>query len=181
MAQARAAGRRSSIQAAAEELIVQHGVHGWSMEQVAQAAGCAKGLVHYHFGSRAAMLASVAAALGHQRMAGRIRVFALRGTAALDALWQVLRADATAGRSRAWLELGLDGAADIRSAMIPTATELDAFAAASGGALEMPPLEPARARALLFILEGLEAGLVRGALEADVREAYDRIWLAMLG
>jgi hypothetical protein len=45
----------------------------------------------------------------------------------------------------------------------------------------MPPLEPARARALLLILDGLESGHVRGAPEADAREAYDRIWLAMLG
>jgi hypothetical protein len=34
---------------------------------------------------------------------------------------------------------------------------------------------------LLLVLDGLEAGLVRGARQADIREAYDQVWLAMLG
>jgi AcrR family transcriptional regulator len=175
------AGRRARIMEAAESLLMQHGLHGWSVEQVARAAECAKGLVHYHFGTRAGLLAAVAGAIGQQRIEQRVHALALRGTAALDALFAVLRQDAEDGRSKAWLELGLNGAAELHAAMAPSAEQVDMFAAAGGAALEMPPLRPDRARALLLVLDGLEAGLVRGARQADIREAYDRVWLAMLG
>jgi AcrR family transcriptional regulator len=151
------------------------------VEQVARTAECAKGLVHYHFGTRAALLAAVAGAMGQQRIEQRVRALAPRGTSALDALFAVLQQDAREGRSKAWLELGLNGAAGIHAAMTPSAEQLDRFAAAGGAALEMPPLRPDRARALLLVLDGLEAGLVRGARHPDVREAYDQVWLAMLG
>jgi len=175
------AGRRARIMEAAESLLMQHGLHGWSVEQVARTAECAKGLVHYHFGTRAALLAAVAGAMGQQRIEQRVRALAPRGTSALDALFAVLQQDAREGRSKAWLELGLNGAAGIHAAMTPSAEQLDRFAAAGGAALEMPPLRPDRARALLLVLDGLEAGLVRGARHPDVREAYDQVWLAMLG
>jgi AcrR family transcriptional regulator len=172
--------RRARIVATARALLASHGLHGWSVEQVAAGAGCAKGLVHYHFGTRAALLTAVVEELARGRMARRCAALAPRGTVALDALWVVLREDASAGVSRAWLEAGFDGAAEIRRVMAPLDGELQQFAAASSAAMELPQLSPGRAATLLLLLDALEAALVRGAPAVEVREAYDRVWLGMM-
>lgn len=173
--------RRARIIESARALLTSHGLHGWSVEQVAAGAGCAKGLVHYHFGTRTALLAAVVAALARERMARRIAALSPGGTAALDALWVVLCEDAGAGRSRAWLEVGLDDSSEIRGAMAALDAELQQFAATSSAAMELPTQSPSRARTLLLLLDALEAALVRGAPEPEVREAYDRVWLGMMG
>jgi AcrR family transcriptional regulator len=167
--------------ATAAALLASHGMHGWSVEQVAAGAGCAKGLVHYHFGTRVALLAAVVDEMARRRMARRSAALAPGGTAALDALWAVLREDAGAGVSRAWLEAGLDNGGELRNAMAPSDSELQQFAAASSAAMELPALPPNRAATLLLLLDALEAALVRGAPMAAVREAYDRVWLGMMG
>jgi hypothetical protein len=46
--------------------------------------------------------------------------------------------------------------------------------------MELPPLSPQRALTTLFLLDALEAALVRGAPEGEVRDAYDRVWLGMM-
>ncbi|HET7602281.1 MAG TPA: helix-turn-helix domain-containing protein [Gemmatimonadales bacterium] len=166
--------------ATAGALLASHGIHGWSVEQVAAGAGCAKGLVHYHFGTRAALLTAVVDEMARGRMARRSAALAPGGTAALDALWAVMRDDASTGVSRAWLEAGLDGSAGIRHVMAPSDTELQQFAAASSAAMELPNLPPRRAATLLLLLDALEAALVRGAPGTEVREAYDRVWLGMM-
>ena len=172
--------RRSRIIATAGTLLTSHGLHGWSVEQVAAGAGCAKGLVHYHFGTRTALLAAVVDEMACRRMARRSAALAPGGTAALDALWAVLREDAGAGVSRAWLEAGLESGPEIRGAMAASVTELQQFAAASSAAMELPALPPNRAATLLLLLDALEAALVRGAPMAAVREAYDRVWLGLM-
>jgi AcrR family transcriptional regulator len=172
--------RRARIVESAGTLLASHGLHGWSVEQVAVSAGCAKGLVHYHFGTRAALLEAVVDAMGRGRMARRIAALSLGGTAALDALWAVLREDVSAGLSRAWLEAGLDGSAGIRRALAPSDGELHEFAAASSAAMELPPLAPNHAITLLLLLDALEGALARGAPELEVREAYDRVWLGLM-
>lgn len=48
----------------AEELFAQHGLEGVSLRAVTSAAGLATGAVHYHFGTREALVAAVAARRG---------------------------------------------------------------------------------------------------------------------
>jgi AcrR family transcriptional regulator len=172
--------RRTRIVESAGALLASHGLHGWSVEQVALSAGCAKGLVHYHFGTRAALLEAAIDAMARGRMARRIAALSPGGTAALAALGAVLREDASAGLSRPWLEAGLDGGAANRRVQTPSEAELLEFAAASSAAMELPALPANRARTLLLLLDALEAALVRGAPEGEVREAYDRVWLGMM-
>ena len=172
--------RRARIVQSATALLTSMGLHRWSVEQVATGAGCAKGLVHYHFGTRTALLAAVISAMARGRMARRVAALAPRGTLALDGLWTVLREDVREGVSRAWLEAGLDGNQDLRGAMAPDQGELDAFAMACSAAMELPPLAPRRALMVLLLLDALEAALVRGAPETEVREAYERVWLGMM-
>jgi AcrR family transcriptional regulator len=173
-------GRRIRIVQSAASLLRAHGLHGWSVEQVATGAGCAKGLVHYHFGTRAALLAAVVGNLARERLTRRRAALAPGGTAALDALWRVLRDDVDQGVSRAWLETSLGGDQALNQAMVPAPADLDALAAAISSAMELPPLSPQRALTTLFLLDALEAALVRGAPEGEVRDAYDRVWLGML-
>jgi AcrR family transcriptional regulator len=174
------AERSARIVESAGALLTAHGLHGWSVEQVAANAGCAKGLVHYHFGTRAALLEAVVDAMGRGRMARRIAALSPGGTAALDSLWAILQEDANAGVSRAWFEAGLEGSGGIRRALAPSDAELHAFSAACSAAMELPPLPPNRAGTLLLLLDALEAALARGAPGAEVREAYDRVWLGMM-
>jgi len=173
--------RRTRILGAAKSMLVRHGLEGWSVERVAREAGCAKGLVHYHFKSRDLLLAAVAAELGRARMQQRLAALAMRGTAALDELWATMLAHADDGTASAWLQLGLRPGAAVRTALEPPAEFVTAVGRASGAAMEMPPLTDETARTLLLVLDGLEAALVRGAPRADVRNAYDRVWLALLG
>lgn len=173
-------GRRARIIESATALLKSQGLHGWSMEQVATSAHCAKGLVHYHFGSRSALLAAVIGGMARKRLARRITALQAGGTAALDALWQALRQDAQDGVSRAWIEAGLDGDQALRGAMTPDQGELDAFSMACSAAMELPPLAPRRAFTMLLLLDAVEAALVRGAPEPEVRDAYDRVWLGMM-
>lgn len=172
--------RRTRILGAAKSMLVQHGLEGWSVERVAREAGCAKGLVHYHFTSRDQLLAAVAADLCLARLRQRLTALAVRGTAALDALWATMLAHAEDGTAAAWLQLGLQPGSAVRAALAPPPELVTALGRASGAAMEMPPLSDETARALLLVLDGLEAALVRDAPRADVRNAYDRVWLALL-
>jgi AcrR family transcriptional regulator len=173
--------RRARIAGAARTLLSEHGVRGWSVDDVARTAGCAKGLVHYHFATRDGLLVAVLEQLAAERLAQRTAALAAGGTAALDALWRVMRNDAASGVSRAWSEAGLQGDPAIQRAMRPAADVLDAFAVNAGAALVVAPLRRPQALTLLLLLDGLEAALVRGAPEAEVRDAFDRVWLGMMG
>jgi AcrR family transcriptional regulator len=172
--------RRARIAGAARGLLAERGVHGWTVEDVARVAGCAKGLVHYHFVTRDGLLVTVLGQVAAERMTRRTGALAAGGTAARDALWRVMRDDAASGLSRAWFEAGLSDDAALQRAMRPSSETVEAFAVNAGAVLVAPPLPSVQARTLLLLLDGLEAALVRGAPENEARDAFDRVWLGMM-
>jgi AcrR family transcriptional regulator len=149
---------RSGILAAAVETLHRGGVESFTLEAVAQRAGVVKGLILYHYASRSRLLRAAATQIAESRTAAITRVLSgASGTAALDACWEELRRQAEDGTARAWLSLCGAGLID-RSAN-------------NGG------FEGAARDALI---DGCAAALASGVPLADVRDAYDALWLALL-
>jgi AcrR family transcriptional regulator len=171
---------RARIVEAAKSILVRKGLTGWTVDAVAREAGCAKGLIHYHHRSKAALLAAAATSLRSDRIARRAAAFERRGTRALDALWTVLAAEVASGECSAWLGLVTTRDREVRAALRPSADELEHLAAAVEGALEVAHLSPATVRVLLAALDGMQVPLLLGDPPETVREAYDRFWLAAL-
>lgn len=172
--------KRANILDAARTLLTRDGLEKWSTERVARAAGCAKGLVHYHFRGRGALLAEVARTLVGEAAERRTRELAGTGTAALDRLWRELEREVASGQLAA--RLALFGVSDgqVRSALEPTGDQLAAFAAAIGAALSIGDITGAEARGTWATLDGLGAAIVTGASKDAIYEAFDRWWLTLL-
>lgn len=170
---------RDQILEAALQILGEKGLAGWSVDRVADAAGCAKGLIHYHFGSKDTLLAEVRKQVEFQRREDRLEVLGGHsGAAALDALWEVMMAEVRSGRFGAWLDLlryfgpstsGAGSADDIR------------LATAAARALDASEAELAEEAVVLgAALDGLELRLLQGEPPAEVREGFERVWLGVL-
>lgn len=151
---------RSGILAAAVQTLQRSGLEGFTLEAVARRAGVVKGLLLYHYGSRARLLRSAATQIAATRAAAIEKALARgggTGTAGLDACWDELRRQAEDGTARAWLGLCAAGLID-RSA--------------SNASFETA--------ARHAVIDGCAAALAAGTPLADVRDAYDALWLALL-
>jgi AcrR family transcriptional regulator len=149
---------RSAILTAALQLLKEGGLTGFSIEGVAARAGVAKGLVIYHYDSRARLLTLCAEQLARDRAE---RLAAARGgkkgVAQVDALWEELVRQQEDGTARAWLSL------------------------AAGGALAPPPSgNDVLAQASRALLDGCSAGLAAGGEPTALREAYEALALALM-
>ena len=151
----------------------------WTVESVAAQAGCAKGLVLYHFKSKAALLDRIADRVRQQL--GERQLAALtedpKGAQALDRLWAVLAADVKAGSFGLWV--GLMSDSRTRKAAARSPQEIDGLLQAAALALGVPkdslalPLIPA-------VLDGLSLELLQGNAPASVQERFDAFWLGVL-
>lgn len=173
------------------KVLIEHGLDNWTIDAVAAQAKCAKGLVHYHHGTKARLLHQVARRLADQRFDRRLRALTRStgardrrvgvggGTGGVDALWKVLRSDAASGASAAWFGvLGTRPASE--PPLVYDDTRLGEFARAVARALELPSIDPVQARALRAALDGLEAELLAGTPPDTVRDTYHGAWLALL-
>lgn len=153
-----AAPTRSGILAAAVHTLQRAGLEGFTLEAVARRAGVVKGLVLYHYGSRARLLRAAAGQVAAARSAAIDKALASGpGTKGLDACWEELRRQAEDGTARAWLSLCAAG-------MIDRSASNTGFEGAARDAL----------------IDGCAAALAAGAPLADVRDAYGALWLALL-
>lgn len=170
---------RDDILTAATDLLGAAGLAGWSVDKVAEGAGCAKGLIHYHFGSKDTLLAEVRTRLEFARREARLEAFReASGTAALDALWAVLEGEVSGGRYGARLDLVRYFGPD--SSRAGAADDLRLTAAAAQ-ALEVPATAlTEEATVLGASLDGLQLRLLQGEPPAVVREGFERVWLGVL-
>lgn len=168
---------KDEIVTAASRVLRRQGLGSWSVDLVAAEAGCAKGLVAYHHGSKRALLGAVGRELWRARQAQRVAALSGSGAEALDALWLVLTAAAREGESAALAALSAEPGIDTR---LDSAEDLAALGAAIGRALDLPDFPPAEARLAAAALDGFELALLRGASEDAVHEAYHRLWLGLL-
>ena len=168
---------RETILRAARTVLLRGDITGWTMAQVAGEAGCAKGLVHYHFKTKSALLAEVAGALGDERLRRRGEALEREGTAALDALWSVLVDEVRSGAFRTWLAfLALDQSG-LQAILRQDRDDPLARAAARALALETLPVQGL----IPSILDGFQVALLRGTDPAALRDGFDRFWLGLLG
>lgn len=168
---------KDKITTAATAVLLRDGLQKWSVDRVASEAGCAKGLVPYHHGSKKALLAAVAANLARARQVRRLAALNGRGATALDDLWQALVEEVRSGEWAAWAALvaepGINTPGD-------SPADLALLATAIGRALEVPPLRAEEARLSVAALDGFQSALHLGAPEETIHEAYHRLWLALL-
>jgi len=166
--------------------IVQKGAADVSLQDVAEAAGVSKALIHYHFHDKGELLARLVEWLRLGLVARQETALAgVSASAALDALWQWLSDELERGDLRALLDLTLVQGTAVQAAVHATAA---ARREAAGSvtmqlfdALGLRPRVPAPliADAFIAFVDGLALDRVV-APERNARISFDVFWLAML-
>ncbi len=179
-----AAGR---ILEAASACIVQKGAADVSLQDVAEAAGVSKALIHYHFHDKGELLARLVEWLRVGLVARQEKALAgVSGSAALDALWQWLSDELERGDLRALLDLTLVQGEAVQAAVRATAAARREAAAAVTAelfaALGLRSRVPVVliADAFVAFVDGLALDRVV-APERNARISFDVFWLATLG
>lgn len=168
---------KDAILTAAVEVLANDGLNNWTVEEVASRAHCAKGLVNYHFRSKADLLRKAGEVLRDNREARRLAALRTGGTASLDALWRVLTEEVDSGWFEAWLSV-LSAPPPLNAA----AKSGDGEALARAAVAALGARLPAEAAVLVpAALDGIQLQIVRGAPPPVAEEAYHRFWLSMLG
>ena len=167
--------------------LVERGAASLSMQEVADSAGVSKGLIHYHYHDKAALLVRVIEWMSESLVTRQAD--ALEGAdaaTAVDALWRWLGDEIARGELRALAELAHDPVPTVRAAVLDAngrrrdaATEtMDQLFALLG----QSPRVPAAMLAETFVAfaDGLA---LQSALmpDADRRVAFDVFCLALLG
>jgi AcrR family transcriptional regulator len=168
---------KDAIVVAATRVLLREGLQGWSVDRVAAEAGCAKGLVHYHHGTKRALLGRVGEALGRARQARRLDALDGSGADALDRLWLSLVREVRSGEWAAWAAIAAEPG--IPGPMSPPG-ELPALANAIGRALDLAAPRAEDVRLAAAALDGFQLALHLGTAEESVREAYHRLCLTFL-
>jgi len=171
------AATRTRILDAAKAELKETGLTDWTVDEISRRAGCAKGLIAYHFQSKTKLLQLVAAQVRADRSARRTKALSGSGADALDKLWESLADEVRSGSSRLWLSL-LTHPETASSATIDAAgrQHLVTTAATALGFEEQAP----SLQAIPAFLDGLELQLLMGAPAGELREQFDRFWLDLL-
>ncbi len=171
---------KGPILEASVSVLLSRGLNGWSVDRVSQQAGCAKGLVNYHFGSKASLLASSAESIAQRRERRRAEALSgAHGADAVDALWSTVVDDARSGSFAAWIELAaLQGSARTGWDAVAPADRLRGELAR---ALEVGLDDLPDGLTLTALLDGMSLALLEGAPESAVQTAYQMAWPGLLG
>jgi len=167
---------KDTILAATIAVLADEGLNNWTVEEVAERAHCAKGLVNYHYRSKQYLLARAAESLRDNRQARRLAALQAPGALALDRLWQQLVEEVESGWHAAWLAL-----VSADEALRTAARSLGGgdLAKASGQALGVR-LPPEADILIPSAMDGLQLQLLLGAPAVHTEEAYHRFWAAIL-
>jgi len=181
------ANARKAIMQAAESLVRTRGARGLTIDAVARMAGCAKGLVHYHYKTKKGLLEAVGQHVASQRTKRWRTAFAAPDArSAIDRSWQLLTKESDEGHLRAWLSLFEAGS------ILPDQTVSDAhatFSATLGDAVtEMIEglglrlsISPAEVGWHLgSVVNGMGLQLLSGADRDTLEGAYAAAWLGIL-
>ena len=169
---------KAAIVRASKELLVRHGLGGWTIEEVSKQAPCAKGLVIYHFQSKVNLLAETAAVLRAERIARRLAALRQDGAAALDALWSTIHAEVKSGEFAAWMAVSALPDQPIHQSLRPTPDEIGRLQAAFARSLAIE--NPKIAETLESVLAGFQTALLHDHDPAGVREVYHQFWLSLI-
>ena len=171
---------KEHIPQAALEVLTREGLQQWTIAEVAREAGCAKGLVHYHFNTKEDLLGTVADQLVKERTAARLGALDAGSTAALDTLWALLVESVERGRTAAWLSLLGHPSRAVRSRIGLATGYFSSLSSAAAQAFALDSVDESVARAIDAGLDGIEVALLRGDAHENVHEAFHQMWLAVL-
>jgi AcrR family transcriptional regulator len=176
---------RPGILAAAVELIKERGARNATIDGVAKRAGCAKGLVHYHFKTKVGMLDAAANELVESRRKSWAEAFEAPGPKqAIDRSWTLLTQEAETGVIRAWASL-------LQAGVLPDARVRRAIAEFSG-ALGAATIQLMKRAGLEPTIPEAEIGWLLGAVVhgmgfqfssgdgTTLEGAYAAAWLGIL-
>jgi len=166
---------KSRILGASIAILTRDGLGGWTIDEVARRAGCAKGLVNYHYKTKTELLDRSAVELLRRRRGTRLEALSNHpGGSTLDDLWAVLAEDVRSGRFAAAISLTASG--------LPQSPEPpgDGLRHAAARALDVPTSALPDDLVLGAVLDGLELQLLQGMPLEAVREAYHRLWLGLI-
>ena len=170
---------KDTILSSAITILVRDGLNNWTVEEVAKKAGCAKGLVNYHYRSKQALLQQAAETVRAERWAKRETAARTPGSQALDRLWAVLLDDVKTGQFAAWLGL-LSAGGPLRQAAASQTDQSLATVAALSRSLGLDNQLAVHAGMIAAALDGLELQLLQGAPPGQTEEAYHQFWLTVL-
>lgn len=170
---------KDAILGAAIDVVALHGLNNWTVEEVANRARCAKGLVNYHYRSKQDLLIQVAHTIRDDRSARRLAAIQASGSQALDRLWDALGQEIESGWFAAWLSL-LASDGPLREAAKGTLEDGVVFSRALGRSLELGDQLVPQAPLIESTLDGIQLRLLQGASPAAAEEDYHRFWLTVL-
>jgi AcrR family transcriptional regulator len=168
------------IEGAAIDLLASVGLTDWTVERVAKRAGCAKGLVHYHYNSKSELLARVAERMGRRRHERRLKALAPGGPPSIDRLWIDLTTEVNDGEAAAWLALLSLPDPRVRESMLARMNEVEELGRAAIGAFGIDGVAAEVGHLLEIVTNGTQIALVRGDDPVLAQEAYHRFWLGLL-
>ena len=174
---------KDTILAASVDTVVKHGLNNWTVEEVSNKAHCAKGLVNYHFRSKAELLEQTAEAIAYHRHARRLAAVAAgmddRGPSVLDNLWEAIRVEVRSGWFAAWLAF-VATEPTARLTRLEPAEFKDQLRSALTRALVLPADALPDPVVLAAMLDGVALRLQLDEPEEKVKDAYHQLLLGML-
>ncbi len=186
MARSKEAARKAILDAA-DLVLKRDGAFNMTMNAVARAAGCAKGLLHYHFHTKQRLLVEAVDRISTEREVQWTQAFDTADPhEAIDRTWNVIAQEVESGTLRAWSSLltlsdsAVDQAVSKASArfrdQITTATR-DLLARANcESTLPVDRL----GWLLTAVVDGMSFQLAAGADAEVLADAYAAAWLGVL-
>ena len=186
MARSKEAARKAILDAA-DLVLKRDGAFNMTMDAVARVAGCAKGLLHYHFHTKQRLLVEAVGRISTEREVQWTQAFDTADPhEAIDRTWNVIAHEVESGTLRAWSSLftlsdsAVDQAVSKASArfrdQITTATR-DLLARANcESTLPVDRL----GWLLTAVVDGMSFQLAAGADAEVLADAYAAAWLGVL-
>jgi len=178
---------RQSILDAAEAVLRKRGAPALTMGAVATGAKCAKGLVTYHFQTKAKLLVESVLRLAAARDAAWIKAFDTPNPQdAIDRTWEVLKLEAESGALRAWTSLVAMGDDEVDQAVNNSSSQFRSrITEATEHLLARAGLEttiPAQQLGWLLaaVIQGMGFQIAAGGDPDVLENAYAAAWLGLL-
>lgn len=178
---------RGRILEAACRLLRDRGAGNLTVDAVAKAAGCAKGLVHYHYKTKRGLLEAAAAHFSSEREGQWSTAFDTPSPKdAIDRSWRLLTDESASGVLRGWTSL-FTTESPLADSTVKKASR--SFATALGHAASdlmrqqgMAPAIPASEIGWLLgaVVNGIGFELASGADRKELEGAYAAAWLGLL-
>ena len=180
-------GARDAILDAALALLRDRRGTDITTDEVARKAGCAKGLVHYHFKTKDQLLAAAAEHLWRRRTSSWTAALgSVTPKAAIRAAWETLLAEASGGEAAACAALGLRAnelvVRSVSAGRVAFAREIGAALERLLWQLRLEPSVPVPELGALFVavVEGIGLQLGSGAAADDMEQAWSAFWAGLL-